>query len=140
MTHRNAPLSVEGRRRLVERLRHPSIAHVAAEMGISRATASTRVDRSLPVPFVRWFRMRGSRPISWPPRLNCGGPGRGHMRSGGQVVMRTDSAKAPSPPTSAISTVISMNMFSGSTRAALNRPACPETYGVENSGVCCTNR
>ncbi|MER6420974.1 IS481 family transposase [Streptomyces sp. NPDC001137] len=45
MTHRNAPLSVEGRRRLVERRRTRPIAHVAAEMGISRACASKWVNR-----------------------------------------------------------------------------------------------
>ena len=45
MVHRNAPLSVEGRRRLVERCRTRPIAHVAAEMGISRACASKWVNR-----------------------------------------------------------------------------------------------
>ena len=45
MSHRNAPLSVEGRRRLIERCRHRPIAHVAAEMGISRACASKWVNR-----------------------------------------------------------------------------------------------
>lgn len=45
MTHANAPLSVEGRRRLIERCRTRPIAHVAAEMGISRATASKWVNR-----------------------------------------------------------------------------------------------
>jgi transposase len=45
MTHRNAPLSIEGRRRLVERCQARSIAHVAAEMGISRACASKWVNR-----------------------------------------------------------------------------------------------
>lgn len=44
-THANAPLSIEGRRRLVERCRHRPIAHVAAEMGISRACASKWVRR-----------------------------------------------------------------------------------------------
>lgn len=34
----NSPLTVEGRQRLVERCRTRPIAHVAAEMGISRAT------------------------------------------------------------------------------------------------------
>ena len=43
--HRNAPLTVEGRQRLVERCRTRPIAHVAAEMGISRATASKWVNR-----------------------------------------------------------------------------------------------
>lgn len=43
--HRNAPLTVEGRRRLVERCHTRPIAHVAAEMGISRATASKWVNR-----------------------------------------------------------------------------------------------
>lgn len=43
--HRNAPLSVEGRRRLVERCRTRPIAHIAAEMGISRACASKWVNR-----------------------------------------------------------------------------------------------
>lgn len=43
--HRNAPLTVEGRRRLVDRCRTRPIAHVAAEMGISRATASKWVNR-----------------------------------------------------------------------------------------------
>ena len=45
MTHRNAPLSVEGRRRLVARCQYRPIAHVAAEMGISRACASRWVNR-----------------------------------------------------------------------------------------------
>ncbi len=45
MSHRNAPLSYEGRRRLVERCQHRPIAHVAAEMGISRACASKWVNR-----------------------------------------------------------------------------------------------
>ena len=45
MTHRNAPLSEEGRRRLVERCQTRPIAHVAAEMGISRACASKWVNR-----------------------------------------------------------------------------------------------
>ena len=45
MTHRNAPLSIEGRRRLVDRCRTRPIAHVAAEMGISRACASKWVNR-----------------------------------------------------------------------------------------------
>lgn len=40
MTHTNSPLSIEGRRRLVQRCRTRPIAHVAAEMGISRACAS----------------------------------------------------------------------------------------------------
>lgn len=45
MSHPNAPLSVEGRRRLVARCEHRPIAHVAAEMGISRTTASKWVYR-----------------------------------------------------------------------------------------------
>lgn len=45
MTHANAPLSFEGRRRLVERCKTRPIAHVAAEMGISRACASKWVNR-----------------------------------------------------------------------------------------------
>ena len=45
MTHRNAPLSIEGRRRLVARCQHRPIAHVAAEMGISRQCASKWVNR-----------------------------------------------------------------------------------------------
>ncbi|MFI6448027.1 IS481 family transposase [Kitasatospora sp. NPDC050543] len=45
MSHRNAPLTVEGRRRLVERCKTRPIAHVAAEMGISRACASKWVNR-----------------------------------------------------------------------------------------------
>jgi transposase InsO family protein len=45
VSHRNAPLSVEGRRRLVERCQDRPIAHVAAEMGISRACASKWVNR-----------------------------------------------------------------------------------------------
>lgn len=40
MTRRNAPLNLEGRRRLVQRCQFRPIAHVAAEMGISRACAS----------------------------------------------------------------------------------------------------
>lgn len=45
MVHRNAPLSIEGRRRLVRRCKDRPIAHVAAEMGISRACASKWVNR-----------------------------------------------------------------------------------------------
>lgn len=45
MSHRNAPLSYEGRRRLVERCQSRPISHVAAEMGISRACASKWVNR-----------------------------------------------------------------------------------------------
>ena len=45
MTHANAPLTLEGRRRLVARCEHRPIAHVAAEMGISRACASKWVNR-----------------------------------------------------------------------------------------------
>lgn len=45
MTHTNAPLSVEGRRRLAERCKTRPIAHFAAEMGISRACASKWVNR-----------------------------------------------------------------------------------------------
>jgi transposase InsO family protein len=45
VTHGNAPLSVEGRRRLVARCADRPIAHVAAEMGISRACASKWVNR-----------------------------------------------------------------------------------------------
>lgn len=45
MTHANAPLTPEGRKRLVERCRTRPIAHVAAEMGVSRATASKWVNR-----------------------------------------------------------------------------------------------
>ncbi|MFI7498030.1 IS481 family transposase [Streptomyces sp. NPDC049687] len=45
MLHKNAPLSPEGRRRLVERCRTRPIAHVASEMGISRACASKWVNR-----------------------------------------------------------------------------------------------
>lgn len=43
--HRNAPLSIEGRRRLIERCKTRPIAHVAAEMGVSRACASKWVNR-----------------------------------------------------------------------------------------------
>ncbi|RVW10863.1 IS481 family transposase [Prescottella agglutinans] len=43
--HANAPLSFEGRRRLIERCKTRPIAHVAAEMGISRACASKWVGR-----------------------------------------------------------------------------------------------
>ncbi|WDV49646.1 leucine zipper domain-containing protein [Streptomyces coeruleorubidus] len=45
MTHANSPLSIEGRRRLVERCRTRPIAHVAAEMGISRSCAPKWVNR-----------------------------------------------------------------------------------------------
>lgn len=36
MTHRNAPLTPEGRLRLVGRCQHGPIAHIAAEAGLSR--------------------------------------------------------------------------------------------------------
>lgn len=42
--HQNASLTVEGRKRSVERCHNRPSAHVAAEMGISRATASKWVD------------------------------------------------------------------------------------------------
>lgn len=45
MSHTNAPLNTEGRRRLTERCKSRPIAHVAAEMGISRACASKWVNR-----------------------------------------------------------------------------------------------
>lgn len=45
MTHANVPLSAEGRRRLIERCKTRPIARVAAERGISRATASKWVNR-----------------------------------------------------------------------------------------------
>jgi len=45
VSHRNAPLSFEGRLRLVRRCEQRPIAHVAAEMGISRACASKWVNR-----------------------------------------------------------------------------------------------
>jgi transposase-like protein len=45
VTHANAPLSIEGRKRLIERCKTRPIAHVAAQMGISRACASKWVDR-----------------------------------------------------------------------------------------------
>lgn len=45
MSHANAPLSFEGRPRLVERCETRLIAHVAAQMGISRACASKWVNR-----------------------------------------------------------------------------------------------
>nr|WP_244330093.1 leucine zipper domain-containing protein [Streptomyces platensis] len=45
MAHADAPPSIEGRRRLVERCRTRPISHVAAEMGISRACASKWVNR-----------------------------------------------------------------------------------------------
>ncbi|TDQ04794.1 transposase IS481 family protein [Labedaea rhizosphaerae] len=45
MSHRNAPLSIEGRRRLIVRCQSRPIAHVAAEMGISRQCASKWVNR-----------------------------------------------------------------------------------------------
>lgn len=44
-SHANAPLSLEGRRRLIERCRALPITHVAEEMGVSRATASKLVNR-----------------------------------------------------------------------------------------------
>ncbi|GAA4069991.1 hypothetical protein GCM10022214_26770 [Actinomadura miaoliensis] len=43
--HGNAPLSVEGRRRLVQRCQTRPIAHVAPEMGISCSCASKWVNR-----------------------------------------------------------------------------------------------
>ena len=43
--HKDVPLTPEGRNRLIERCRTRPIAHVSAEMGISRATASKWVNR-----------------------------------------------------------------------------------------------
>ena len=42
--NQNAPSTLEGRQQLVESYRNRPIAHVAAEMGISRASASKRVN------------------------------------------------------------------------------------------------
>ncbi|WUK84033.1 leucine zipper domain-containing protein [Streptomyces sp. NBC_00366] len=78
MSHRNARLTVHGRRLLVERVRSGRpVAHVAAEMGISRPTAhkwirrrhsegaSRLIDRS--------SRPRTRRPASHHPRQQrCG--------------------------------------------------------------------
>ena len=44
-SHKNAPLTPEGRKRLIERCRTRPIVHVATEMGISRTTASKWVNR-----------------------------------------------------------------------------------------------
>ena len=43
MSHRNAPLSFEGQLRLVHRCQQRPISHVAAEMGISRASVDTHL-------------------------------------------------------------------------------------------------
>jgi Helix-turn-helix domain len=43
--HRNTPLTLERRRKLIEHRRARPIAHVAAEIGISRATASKWINR-----------------------------------------------------------------------------------------------
>lgn len=45
MSHANAPLTPAGRLRLVQRCQHRPIAHVAAEMGISRQCATKWVQR-----------------------------------------------------------------------------------------------
>lgn len=45
MSDRNAALSFEARKRLIRRCQSRPIAHVAAEMGISRACASKWVNR-----------------------------------------------------------------------------------------------
>lgn len=45
MVHRNSPLTVEGRRRLIERCQTRPISHAAAEMGTSPATASKWINR-----------------------------------------------------------------------------------------------
>jgi transposase-like protein len=45
MTHPNAPLTAEGRLRLVRRCRTRAIAHVAAEAGVSRQCMSKWVAR-----------------------------------------------------------------------------------------------
>lgn len=45
MAHQNSPLTPEGRKRLIERCQTRPIAHVAATVGISRATASKWVSR-----------------------------------------------------------------------------------------------
>lgn len=45
MSHRNAPLTPEGRRRLVTGCQHRPIAHVAAEAGVSRQCLSKWVGR-----------------------------------------------------------------------------------------------
>lgn len=45
MSHRNAPLTIEGRHRLVLRCQHRPIAHVAAEAGVSRQCLSKWVNR-----------------------------------------------------------------------------------------------
>ncbi|QTR05941.1 IS481 family transposase, partial [Saccharothrix algeriensis] len=66
MLHRDAPLSVEGRHRLVQRCRTRPISHVAVEMGISRQCA------------LKWTAIAASaRPVrSTVPVLRTGSPPR----------------------------------------------------------------
>ncbi|MEU6732300.1 leucine zipper domain-containing protein [Streptomyces physcomitrii] len=63
MTRANAPLSTEGRRRLIERCQTRPIAHVAAAMGISRACTSK---------WVKGYRRHGELGLlTVPPRLDA---------------------------------------------------------------------
>ncbi|MET7364205.1 IS481 family transposase [Streptomyces sp. NPDC005562] len=68
MSHRNARLTVHGRRLLVERVRSGRpVAHVAAEMGISRATGHKWI-RRWQVEGEQGLHDRSSRPLTTPHR------------------------------------------------------------------------
>lgn len=78
--HKNAPLTPQGRRRLAARCRTQPIAHVAAEMGISRATASKWVNR---------YRLRGAIGLIDRPST----PHRQHTATDPKVVIRIEAMR-----------------------------------------------
>lgn len=51
MTHANAPLTPEGRLRLVQRCQSRPISRVAAEAGVARATVTKWVRRLTPIEY-----------------------------------------------------------------------------------------
>ena len=87
MVHANAPLSVQGRLRLVQRCQTRPVAHVAPEMGISRSCASKWVNR---------YRRYGE-PRSTGPLFGTGAPTtRNERRDVAQIEqMRARSRPAP---------------------------------------------
>jgi hypothetical protein len=91
-SHANAPLSPEGGRRLVERCQTRPIAHVAAEMGMFRATASKWVNR-----FRDYGHPRADRPFLGPEQSADRHPGR-DRRANRTVAARAQVVSDPDRP------------------------------------------
>src|ERR687892_1913763 len=101
VSHRNARLTVHGRRLLVERVRSGrAVAHVAAEMGISRVTAHKWM-RRWQTEGEQGLRDRSSRPHTTPHRTAGATEARvcrlRHERKLGPAPLRPDPGPPPPP-------------------------------------------